>query len=209
MVDQDFTIQENNVVVTGGRPSVKVDTSFGPAGTRGGLILYGAGKPTDPDVVFTFTPRLLDWYINLNVTDDEYLFLYQYVSSPDFEGGIGWSRIFKIIPNTYSTNVDVFFGAVIDGEAIAGRARALINITNTSISLLGISGLNELNTHIDIETDLSLPVASSFKVLPPIIDLATQQYVIPIDIVAAQLHPLTGWEPVGNEAIAHITINVV
>jgi hypothetical protein len=209
MVDQDFTIQENNVVVTGGRPSVKVDTSFGPAGTRGGLILYGAGKPTSPSVAFTFTPRLLDWYINLDITDDEYLFLYQYVSSPDFEGGIGWNRIFKIIPNTYSTNVDVEFGALIDDEAIPGRGRVLINITNTSISLLGISGLNELNTHIDIETEAGLPVASSFKVLAPIIDLATQQYVIPIEIVAAQLNPFTGWEPINGEAIAHITINVV
>lgn len=209
MVDQNFTIQENNVVVVGGRPSVKVDTSFGPAGNRGGLILYGAGKPTSPSVSFTYTPRLLDWYINLDVTDDEYLFLYQYVSNPDFEGGIGWNRIFKIIPNTYNTNIPVVFGAEIDEEAIPGRARANINITNTSISLLGITSLSELNTHIDIETETAFPIASSFKVLPPTIDLVNNTYVVPIDIYAAQLNPLAGWEAVAGEAIAHITINVI
>ena len=207
MVDQNFTIQENNVVVTGGRPSVKVDTSFGPAGTRGGLILYGTGKPTDPSVSFTYTPRLLDWYINLDITDDEYLFLYQYVSSPDFEGGIGWNRIFKIIPNTYNTNVPVMFGGFIDGDQTPGLAQALINVTNTSISLLGISQLSELNTHIDIQTELGLPIASSFKVLP--YEIIDNEYVVPILITAAQLNPIAGWEPLLGEAIAHITINVI
>ena len=209
MVDQNFTIQENNVVVVGGRPSVKVDTSFGPAGSRGGLILYGAGKPTSPSVSFTYTPQLLDWYINLDITDDEYLFLYQYVSSPEFQNGIGWNRIFKIIPNTYSTNIPVVFGAEIDDEVIPGRARANINITNTSISLLGITPLTELNIHIDIETETALPIASSFKVLPPTIDPNLNSYIVPIDIYAAQLNPLAGWEAVDGEAIAHISINVI
>lgn len=201
MTDQNFTIQETNVVVTGGRPSVKVDTSFGPAGTRGGLILYGNGKPTSPSVSFTYTPRLLDWFINLDITDDEYLFLYQYVSNPDFEGGIGWNRIFKIIPNEYNTNIPVVF--------VNGAATANINITNTSISLLGITSLSELNTHIDIETPAGMPIASSFKVLNYDIDEQTGEYVVPITLAAMQLNPLSGWEAVSGEAIAHISINVI
>lgn len=201
MVDQNFTIQENNVVVTGGRQTVKVDTSFGPAGNRGGLILYGAGKPTDQSVSLTYTPRLLDWYINLDITDDEYLFLYQYVSNPESEGGIGWNRIFKIIPNTYNTNIPVTF--------TLGSATANINITNTSISLIGITPLSELNIHIDIETESGIPIASSFKVLEPEIDPSIGEYIVPINIVAAQLNPLAGWEAVTGEAIAHISINVI
>jgi hypothetical protein len=200
MVDQNFTIQENNVVVTGGRPSVKVDTSFGPAGTRGGLILYGAGKPTSPSVSFTYTPQLLDWYINLDITDDEYLFLYQYVSSPDFEGGIGWNRIFKIIPNEYNTNVPVTF--------VNGVATANINITNTSISLLGVTAFSELNTHIDIETEAGFPIASSFKVLPYTIE--DNEYIVPITLAALQFNPtIPGWQAISGEAIAHISINVI
>ena len=201
MADQTFTISENDVVVIGSRETIKVDTSFGPQGTRGGLILYGSGRPDSDEIAFSYSPQLLDWYINLDVTDTEYLFLYQYVSGPEFDNGIGWRRIFKIIPNEYNTNIGTTF---VDGASVV-----TINITNSSISLLGVTNLSKLNTHITIETDTGFPIASSFKILPYTFDEDLGAYVVPIRLYAAQLNPLSGWEAVTGQATAHVSINMI
>jgi hypothetical protein len=86
---------------------------------------------------------------------------------------------------------------------------ARINVTNTSISLLGISAASKLNAHIDISTTSGFPIASSFKVLNYDIDEDTLEYVVPILLTAAQLNPVSDWEAVSGKAIANISINVI
>ncbi len=126
MANQNITISEDTVVVTGGTSTLNVDVNFGAAGTDGSLILYGLGKPTDPGVVFPVEPKLLDWYINIDNTDDEYLYIYQFIYK---NASRSWNRIFKIIPNTYQINKVVTFDAT-------GVGTANIAVSNTTLPLV-------------------------------------------------------------------------
>ena len=126
MANQNITISEDTVVVTGGTSTLNVDVNFGSTGTDGSLILYGQGKPTDPGTQFPIEPKLLDWYINIDNTDDEYLYIYQFIYK---NAQTTWSRIFKIIPNTYQTNKLVTFDS-------SGIGIANIAVSNTTLPLI-------------------------------------------------------------------------
>ncbi len=197
MADQVVTIQSDTVIVAGGIETISVETDFGSQGIRGGLILYGAGNPaTTPQFR---TPNLLDWYINTKTNDPEYLYIYQYTSKPE---GNSWDRVFKIIPNTYSKNVEAEFSGEVEPKII------YIPIAETGIVLLDGVDLSSItvNAHVEIETDL--PTASSFTIGPP--GLYEGVHSLPITIVAAQLNPLTGaWLPLSGTKIVHVTLNVI
>lgn len=126
MADVNVSIEQDTVVVTGGASTLNVDVNFGSKGSDGSLILYGLGKPTDPGVVFPNEPKLLDWYINIDTTDDEYLYIYQYVYANSVST---WSRVFKIVPNVYQTNKVVNFNAM-------GVAVANVSVSNTTLPLI-------------------------------------------------------------------------
>lgn len=126
MADQNVVIAQNTVTVSGGAQSIAVDVNFGSKGDDGNVILYGQGKPQNiPASSFPRTPQLEDWYINLDSTDDEYLYLYQYVYTNNIEN---WTRVFKIIPNSYQTNKIVNFSG--------GIGKASLSISNTTIPLV-------------------------------------------------------------------------
>lgn len=126
MADQNVVIAQDTVTVTGGESSVSVDVNFGSKGDNGSIILYGIGKPQNlPAKKFPKTPQILDWYINTDSTDDEYLFIYQYI----YSNNVGtWKRVFKIIPNTYQTNQVVTF--------VNGIAQANVVVSNTTLPLV-------------------------------------------------------------------------
>lgn len=200
----DSIVSVDTVTLIGGPAKVNVELDFGPQGQRGSLILYGLGKPNSlPAEDFSFTPQLLDWYINLLTTDSEYLYLYQYVNK---DGVAQWDRIFKIIPNVYNTNETVTFT---DGVATINIA-----ISNTTLALLpGIDFTQlKLNTHIDLEVlpttplEETYPIVSSFRIGEP--TLSNNEYYLPIIITAADVTPL-GVVPVANDRTAHISINVI
>ena len=127
MADQNVVISQDTVTVTGGESTINVDVNFGPKGDDGSVILYGIGKPQNLDPSdFPQTPRVLDWYINVDSTDDEYLYIYQYV----FVNNAGfWKRVFKIIPNSYQTNKSVTFSAL-------GVASASVVVSNVTLPLI-------------------------------------------------------------------------
>ena len=127
MADQNVIISQDTVTVTGGESTINVDVNFGPKGDDGSVILYGIGKPQNLDPSdFPQTPRVLDWYINVDSTDDEYLYIYQYV----FVNNAGfWKRVFKIIPNSYQTNKSVTFSAL-------GVASASVVVSNVTLPLI-------------------------------------------------------------------------
>lgn len=126
MADQNVTISQDTVVISGGTETINVDVNFGDQGTPGNLILYGQGKPTDPDVNIKGDPQILDWYINIDNTDDEYLYIYQYAYINE---QATWTRVFKIIPNTYQTNKSVTFSAL-------GTANVSVRVSNTTLPLV-------------------------------------------------------------------------
>ena len=200
----DSIVSVDTVTLIGGPAKVNVDLDFGPQGQRGSLILYGLGKPGDlPAEDFSFAPQLLDWYINLLTTDNEYLYIYQYVSK---DGVTQWDRIFKIIPNVYNTNEVITFT---DGQATINIA-----IANTTLALLPGTDISQLklNTHISLEvlptTPLleSYPMVSSFRIGEPTIN--NNEYYLPILVTAADVTPL-GVVPITGDRTAHISINVI
>lgn len=253
MANQNITISEDTVVVTGGTSTLNVDVNFGSTGTDGSLILYGQGKPTDPGVVFPVEPKLLDWYINIDNTDDEYLYIYQFIYK---NAQTTWNRIFKIIPNTYQTNKVVTFDAT-------GTGIANVEVSNTTLPLvpqysfpgvgstifpaaseaemLALSGgvgtyafrtdlgkyfylsalpatsavnwqgLLAINAHVGVEN--TYPIASTFQVGVPTISTNTTtgaiSYILPLVIIAYQIHPTLGIIPVTGDKTAHISINVI
>jgi hypothetical protein len=199
MVDQVITIKKDTVIATGGQTTVNVETDFGTQGQRGGLILYGAGNPsTLSSSAFPTTPQLLDWYINLKTNDPEYLYIYQYVSQ---DGSSIWNRVFKIIPNIYSTNVEIQFS----GDAEGQRVFIPVSAENGLILLDGISLASiDINAHIQIQSNY--PTASSFKIG----NLTTETGALSliIDVYAAELID-SDWVAINGIRTAHITLNVI
>lgn len=126
MADQNVVISSDTVTVSGGASALNVDVNFGNKGDDGSVILYGAGKPQNlPINSFPRTPRILDWYINTDSTDDEYLYIYQYIYA---NNTTNWARVFKIIPNAYQTNKFVSF--------VNGIGNANIAVSNTTLPLI-------------------------------------------------------------------------
>lgn len=125
MADQNVIIAQDVVTVTGGATTLTVDANFGRKGDNGSVILYGHGKPQNIEE-FPRDPQLLDWYINIDSTDDEYLYIYQYI----YTNNVGnWTRVFKITPNSYQVNKVVTFNA-------QGIGTALVEVANTTLPLL-------------------------------------------------------------------------
>ena len=203
MANQTTSVETNNLVVTGGSSTVKVNVDFGPIGNRGALILYGVGKPTDAGITFPQEPQLLDWYINIKTTDSEYLYIYQYQNRDSVNQ---WIRVFRLTPNIYNTNETAIF---VNGQAIVN-----VFVSNTTLPLLSTATLPQLNTHVDINTTTGYPIASSFVLGDYEIVLQNGLpvgYTLPIYLSAAQLNPTNplGWEPLQGQTTAHISINVI
>lgn len=115
----DIILNTDELVVLGGPANITVDTSIGAQGPRGSRIFAGNGNPNDPSTVIGQTPALFDLYINLLVSDEEYLYLYQYII---VDSSATWVPLFKLIPNTYSDNNLV--------EFTAGSGTALIPLAS-------------------------------------------------------------------------------
>lgn len=175
----DSIVSLDSVVVSGGPSSIVVSTDFGPQGERGSLILYGTKKPQElNDTEFQEIPQLLDWYINLNPSDSEYQYIYQYRN----ELGLNkWVRIFKIIPNVYNTNQSLTF--------TNGVATTTLLVSNTTAPLLGATPTPTLNTHIDIQTSLLEPISSNFAFTGYSFNSTTQNYELGITITASKMVP--------------------
>lgn len=203
----ETTISSLDVVVTGGPSTVYVDADFGPEGQRGSLILYGPGKPEAFASKLTFTPQILDWYINLDPSDSEYLYIYQYISE---SGKNIWKPFIKIFPNIYNTNTEVTFDS-------NGLASFNLNVSNTTLPYIneipfGVYLTQLFNLHVNIPN--INPVASSIYLgndpdviltNPTIVD---ETYVLPVRIRAAEL--VSGeWQPITGTKIAHISINMI
>jgi hypothetical protein len=107
----DIVIANDDLVVLGGPSSINLELDIGAAGNRGSLIFTDAGKPTAPNISFETSPQINDLYINLNPSDNEYLYLYQYKLD---NAVLGWTKILRLVPNTVLANPVLKF---INGEA--------------------------------------------------------------------------------------------
>jgi hypothetical protein len=107
----DVVIASDDLVILGGPSSVNIQLDIGAAGERGSQIFSDVGKPTSPGISFPFPPKINDLYINLDPSDIDYLFLYQYKLD---NAVLGWTKLLRLIPTTILFNPVLKF---IDGEA--------------------------------------------------------------------------------------------
>jgi hypothetical protein len=107
----EVVIANEDLVVLGGPSSINLSLDVGATGTRGSYIFNDIGKPTSDQISFSIPPIIGDMYININPSDDEYLYLYQYKL---VNGVLSWAKILRLVPNTVLFNPYFKF---INGEA--------------------------------------------------------------------------------------------
>ena len=122
----DVLLSNDELLVVGPPSKIEVDLDLGATGQRGSRIFVGDGKP---DSTFVTDNNVLtyDLYINLEVTDNEYKNLYQYISNPVTGGE--WVKLLSLEPNQFNQNTQLVFT---NGEAeqiIAVAAIAPQNLT--------------------------------------------------------------------------------
>ena len=188
----EILISTTDLAVLGGPSSISVSTDFGLQGDRGSVMLYGSGKP---DLVnFPSEPQIYDSYINLLSTDDEYLYLYQYVST---DVGNAWERRVKLLPNIHSVNKQDTF---VDGTVT-------VNIPVYKIALpLLVSNPQPANFNIQHSISGSDPIASAITVGS--IVTTPQEVFLPITVNASELVD-GAWQPVVGQRIIYLMITVV
>lgn len=107
----DVVIASDDLVILGGPSSVNIQLDIGAAGERGSQIFSDVGKPTSPGISFPVPPKINDLFINLDPSDVDYLFLYQYKLD---NAVLGWTKLLRLIPTTILFNPIIKF---INGEA--------------------------------------------------------------------------------------------
>jgi hypothetical protein len=107
----DVVIASDDLVILGGPSSVNIQLDIGAAGERGSQIFSDVGKPNRPGIQFPVPPKINDLYINIDPSDVDYLFLYQYKLD---NAVLGWTKLLRLIPTTILFNPVLKF---INGEA--------------------------------------------------------------------------------------------
>lgn len=189
----DVILSSDELTVLGGPAEISVDVDFGPRGERGSLILYGLGKPDE--VTLPEVPKVYDSYINLLNSDDEYLFMYQYIAGPS-NGSPVWTRLFKIVPNLYSENLQRTF---VDGQIEINLPVAAI----VPPELVGNYEAENFNVQVQILGENPVSFAVSVSEIP-----SAQDAVLPISINAVELVD-NEWTLLQGNKTVHLLITVV
>lgn len=187
----EVILANTDLTVLGGPASIKVDLDFGADGKRGSYFFVGEGDPNEPSTVIGQTPQLFDTYINLRVSDNTYLYLYQYQL---VDGQYIWVELVNLIPNHFSMNSSKIF---VDGSTT-------INVPVMNISLL--ENLQADNFNIQITIANTNPVASSLSIGS--ITTVDDILVLPISVNAVEFSS-NSWVPLDGTKIVHLFITVV
>jgi hypothetical protein len=183
----------DDLTVLGGPAEVSVDLDFGPQGDRGSLMFVGNAKPASFN--FPETPRIYDTYINILPSDSEYLFMYQYIAGAG--GSPSWEKLFKVIPNTYSENLERTF--------VEGSIQ--INIPVAAIvpeDLIGSYTAADFNIQCNV-LNVS-PV--SLGVTVGDIEIFDNLLTLPITINAVEFSD-GEWSDIAGQKMVHLSITVV
>lgn len=190
----DVLLSTDDMTVLGGPASISVDLDFGPDGTRGSLwYTNSAGAPTLTLPVSN--PNIFDICINTNPGHVDYLYIYQY---KNISGTNSWSKLFKLIPNTYSVNRTVTF--------VAGEQR--VNIPILSVvpsSMIGSVTSANFNVQYSI-TGNDDPLAPTMSVLP--LETVDSILSLPLLFKAVEFNG-TGWVDLAKTVTVHLFITVV
>jgi hypothetical protein len=162
---------------------------IGGTGKRGSQIFVSPGNPNDVEI--GQTPEVFDICINTGASDDEYLYMYQYQNL----GAVNqWVSLFKIIPNTFSSNITKSFSA----------GSTIINVPIANITSTG----NLLAANFNIQHSIvgNNPTSSSISV--GTIAIVDDVQVLPITINAIEFVD-EAWSLLAGTKVIHLTITVV
>jgi hypothetical protein len=190
-------VSTDDVKVIGGTANVNVEVDFGPQGDRGNLFLVGYGDPNT--ITHSTIVQVLDLYINVRTTDDDYLVIYQL---QNINGTDTWVETSKLITDKFSVNRTVSFTA---GAATDSIDFKISNIVPLSL----LSGLTESNFNIQCTfSNPTKPIAHSIVVRPITVQAATGDIILPVGINAAEFSG-SAWSPISGTHVVHFLITVV
>jgi hypothetical protein len=193
----DIFVSSDNINVIGGTSTVDVEVDFGPQGDRGNLFLVGYGHPND--VSHSVTLQLLDLYINVQATDEDYLVMYQY---QNVAGVNTWVETATLMTDKFSVIREVSFT---DGKTTSEVDFKVSNIAPLSL----VGGLIEENFNIQCTfSDPENPIAHSITVKPLVFRPETGDQVLPIDINAVEFSE-SAWSGISGTYTIHFLITVV
>ena len=188
-------VSSDETKVIGGTANVKVDVDFGPQGDRGSLFLVGYGNPNTITHATTLQP--LDWYINVQATDADYLMLYQYIN---YLGTNTWREFSKLMTDKFSTNRTVNF--------VDGQVENEIDFKVSSIvpmSLIGGLTASDFNVQCTIANEN--PVASSIVVSDITFQAGTNDLILPVSVKAVE-YSGGNWTTLAGRKTIHFLISV-
>jgi hypothetical protein len=189
-------VSSDDVKVIGGTANVNVEVDFGPQGDRGGIFLVGNGNPNA--VSHSVTLQLLDLYINVQATDEDYLTMYRY---QNVSGINTWVQTAKLVTDKFSTNRTVGFVDGISTNTIDFKVSNII-----PMSLIGGLTAEDFNVQCTISHPDS-PVASSITVLPITTQAGTGDVILPVTVNAAKFSEST-WSPLSGRFTIHFLITL-
>ena len=190
-------VSSDDVKVIGGTANVNVEVDFGPQGDRGGIFLVGNGNPNT--VSHSIPLQLLDLYINVQATDDDYMGLYQYVN---VSGVNTWVLTGPLIKDKFSVIRNVAFT---DGQTTSEVDFRVSNIAPQSL----VGGLTAENFNVQCTfSDPENPVAHSITIKPLAIQSGTGDLILPVDINAVEFSE-GSWVGLNRTVSIHFLITVV
>jgi hypothetical protein len=190
-------VSSDDVKVIGGTANVNVEVDFGPQGDRGNLFLVGYGNPNT--VSHSVTLQLLDLYINVQATDEDYLVMYQYQS---VAGVNTWVETATLMTDKFSVIREVAFT---NGTTTNEVDFKISNIAPLSL----IGGLTAENFNIQCTfSDPENPIAHSITVKPLAFQVGTGDQILPVDINAVEFSE-GSWVGLNRTVYIHFLITVV
>jgi hypothetical protein len=190
-------VSSDDVKVIGGTANVNVEVDFGPQGDRGGIFLVGNGNPNT--VSHSITLQLLDLYINVQATDDDYMGLYQYVN---VSGVNTWVLTGTLIKDKFSVVRNVAFT---DGKTTSEVDFRVSNIAPQSL----VGGLTAANFNVQCTfSDPENPIAHSIVIKPLAFEAGTGDQILPVDINAVEFSE-GSWVSLNKTVSIHFLITVV
>jgi hypothetical protein len=190
-------VSSDDVKVIGGTANVNVEVDFGPQGDRGNLFLVGYGHPNT--VSHSVTLQLLDLYINVQATDEDYLVMYQY---QNVSGINTWVETATLMTDKFSVIRQVAFTSGVTTNEVDFK---ISNIAPLSL----VGGLTAENFNVQCTfSDPTNPIAHSITVKPLAIQAGTGDQILPVDINAVEFSE-GSWVGLNRTVYIHFLITVV
>jgi hypothetical protein len=190
-------VSSDDVKVIGGTANVNVEVDFGPQGDRGNLFLVGYGHPNT--VSHSVTLQLLDLYINVQATDEDYLVMYQY---QNVSGINTWVETATLMTDKFSVIKQVAFTSGVTTSEVDFK---ISNIAPLSL----VGGLTAENFNVQCTfSDPTNPIAHSITVKPLAIQAGTGDQILPVDINAVEFSG-GSWVGLNRTVYVHFLITVV